>query len=93
MRPATEIVKQVMQTEKGTRQGAKDQYLLRVALDANKVQIRQAVEELFKVKVQGVNTARQHGKWRRLSAQRGQRPAWKKAFVTVAKGQKIEAVK
>lgn len=93
MRPATEIVKQVLQTEKGTRQGVNDQYLLRVALDANKIEIRQAVETLFKVKVQGVNTARQHGKWRRLSVQRGQRPNWKKAFVTLAAGQKIETVK
>lgn len=93
MRPATEIVKQVLQTEKGARQGVNDQYLLRVALDANKIEIRQAVETLFKVKVQGVNTTRQHGKWRRLSVQRGQRPNWKKAFVTLAAGQKIETLK
>jgi large subunit ribosomal protein L23 len=93
MRPATDVIRQVLQTEKGARQGAKDQYLLRVALDANKVQIRQAVEELFKVKVLGVNTMRQHGKWRRLSVQRGRRPDWKKAFVTVAEGQKIETLK
>ena len=50
-RPATEVVKTVLQTEKGARVSKHDQYLLRVALDANKVEIRQAVEELFDVKV------------------------------------------
>ena len=90
MRPPTDVVKEVLQTEKGTRLSAHDQYLLRVAPDANKVEIREAVEALFSVNVTKVNTAIQHGKWRRLSARWGRRPDWKKAIVTVAKGQKIE---
>ena len=90
MRPATEIVRGVLQTEKGTRVAAHDQYLLRVATGANKVEIRSAVESLFNVKVRKVNTMRQHGKWRRLQQRRGRRPDWKKAIVTVAKGQRIE---
>ena len=90
MRPATVIVKRILQTEKGTRLAAHDQYLLDVAPDANKVEIRQAVEELFKVKVTSVNTQNLHGKWRRLSVRWGQRPDRKKAIVTLAKGQKIE---
>ena len=90
MRPATEIVKQVLQTEKGTRLAKYDQYLLRVALDANKVEIRQAVEHLFSVKVTKVNTQIGRGKWRRLSNRLGRRPDWKRAIVSVAKGQKIE---
>lgn len=90
MRPATEVVKRVLQTEKGTRLATHDQYLVGVALDANKVEIRQAVESLFNVKVTKVNTQIAHGKWRRLSNRWGRRSDWKKAIVTLAKGQKIE---
>ena len=90
MRPATEIVKRVLQTEKGTRIAAHDQYLFQVAPDANKSEIRQAVQELFHVKVTKINTQNLHGKWRRLSQRWGRRSDWKKAFVTLEKGQKIE---
>lgn len=90
MRPATEIVKGIRQTEKGTRLAKHDQYLVSVALNANKVEIREAVEQLFSVKVVQVNTQTCHGKWRRLGARVGRRPDWKKAVVTLAKGQKIE---
>ncbi len=90
MRPATEIVKQVLQTEKGARVGTHNQYLMSVAHDANKIEIREAVEALFNVTVTKVNTQMYQGKWRRLSYRLGRRPDWKKAFVTVAKGQKIE---
>ena len=90
MRPATEVVKGVRQTEKGARLAKQHQYLVEVALDANKVEIRDAIHELFKVEVTKVNTQICHGKWRRLRIRRGRRPDWKKAFVTLAKGQKIE---
>lgn len=90
MRPATDIVKAIRQTEKGTRLAAHDQYLVRVALDANKIEIREAVEQLFNVNVTKVNTHIAHGKWRRLSGKRGRRPDRKDAIVTVVKGQKIE---
>ena len=90
MRPATEVVKGVRQTEKGARLATQHQYLIEVALDANKVEIRDAIKELFKVDATKVNTQICHGKWRRLRIRRGRRPDWKKAFVTLAKGQKIE---
>ena len=90
MRPATDVVKRVLQTEKGARVAKHDQYLLQVARDANKVEIRDAVEQLFSVQVKGVNTQNQHGKWRRLGTHVGRRSDWKKAIVTLAKGQKIE---
>lgn len=90
MRPATEIVKRVLQTEKGTRLALHEQYQLEVAPDANKVEIREAVEALFKVKVLKVNTQTGHGKWRRLSVRWGKRQDKKKAIVTLAEGQKIE---
>ena len=90
MRPATDVVKGVRQTEKGARLAKQHQYLVQVALDANKVEIRNAIHELFKVEVTKVNTQICHGKWRRLRIQWGRRPDWKKAVVTLAKGQKIE---
>ena len=90
MRPAIEIVKKVLQTEKGTRIGVHGQYLVRVAPDANKIEIREAVEALFNVTVTQVNTQNYQGKWRRLSQRLGRRPDWKKAIVTLAKGQKID---
>lgn len=90
MRPATSVVRAVRQSEKGVRLQGQDQYILDVAPDANKVEIREAVERLFNVKVRGVNTMACHGKWRRLQARWGRRPDWKKAVVTLAKGQKIE---
>lgn len=93
MRQATDIVRGLLQTEKGARLAARDQYLLKVALDANKVEIRKAVETLFNVHVLGVNTQIRHGKWRRLSNHWGRRPDWKEAFVRLAKGQKIEVGK
>ena len=90
MRPATDIVKRVRQTEKGTRIAQHGQYLLEVDAGANKPEIRKAVEELFDVTVRHVNTLRTHGKWRRLQGRRGRRSDSKKAVVTLAQGQKIE---
>ena len=90
MRSPSDVVKGVRQSEKGARIAAIDQYVVDVATNANKVEIRSAVERLFNVKVTHVNTMRCHGKWRRLSHQRGRRPDWKKAVVTLEKGQKIE---
>lgn len=63
-----------------------------VAVDANKVEIRQAVEAVFNVKVQEVRTARMLGKLKRLGRFEGRRPSWKKALVTLAPGHKIEFV-
>jgi large subunit ribosomal protein L23 len=93
MRPATEIVKAVRQTEKGTRLAPHGQYLVDVALDANKVEVRRAVEELFQVKVRRVNTHINHGKWRRIQAQWGRRTDRKVAIVSLEEGQKIEVAK
>jgi len=61
----------------------------RVATKANKIEIRKAVEELFKVKVLGVNTIKLRGKKKRLGRTQGVRPDWKKAIVTLAPGEKI----
>jgi large subunit ribosomal protein L23 len=86
-----DIVKTVRLTEKGTRQGEKlNQYTVVADRRANKIQIRQAVQELFKVKVIKVNTLNVRGKARRKrTAQAGKTPDWKKALVTLKEGDKI----
>jgi len=61
---------------------------VRVDRRANKVEIRQAVEALFKVKVAQVRTQKVHGKMKRVGRFEGQRPDWKKAYVTLKPGQK-----
>jgi large subunit ribosomal protein L23 len=61
----------------------------RVARGANKQEIRAAVEQIFKVKVESVRTATCHGKIRRQGRFSGRRPDWKKAYVTLKKGEKM----
>jgi large subunit ribosomal protein L23 len=86
-----EIIKTVRLTEKGTRQSEKyNQYTVVADPRANKIQIRKAVQDLFKVKVVKVNTLNVRGKFRRQrTKQAGQAPNWKKALVTLKEGDKI----
>ena len=86
-----DVIKTVRLTEKGTTQGEKfNQYTVVADRRASKIQIRQAVQELFKVKVLRVNTLNVRGKPRRQrTTQAGETPAWKKAIVTLQEGQKI----
>ena len=86
-----EIIKTVRLTEKGTRQGEKyNQYTIVADRLATKPQIRQAVQELFKVKVVAINTMNVHGKLRRQrTTQAGRASNWKKAIVTLKDGDKI----
>ena len=88
---AFEVIKTARLTEKGTRQGEKyNQYTVVADRRANKTEIRQAVQELFKVKVIKVNTLNVRGKLRRQRTyQAGQAPGWKKAIVTLKEGDKI----
>jgi large subunit ribosomal protein L23 len=85
------IIKTVRLTEKGTRQAEKfNQYTVVADRLATKTQIRQAVQELFKVKVVKVNTLNVRGKDRRQRThQAGKAPNWKKAVVTLKEGDKI----
>jgi large subunit ribosomal protein L23 len=88
---ATEVVLGPVITEKGTLVGELgNQVVFRVHRQANKIEIRQAVETLFKVKVEKVRTSRQLGKVRRVGRHLGRRPAWKKAYVTLAEGNRID---
>jgi len=88
---AFEIIKTVRLTEKGTRQAEKyNQYTVVADRLATKQQIRQAVQELFKVKVVKINTLNVRGKARRKrTAQAGVTSSWKKAIVTLKDGDKI----
>jgi len=86
-----EIIKTVRLTEKGTRQSEKyNQYTVVADRLATKPQIRQAVQELFKVKVLAINTLNVRGKDRRKrTSQAGKSADWKKAIVTLKEGDKI----
>jgi large subunit ribosomal protein L23 len=78
-------------TEKATfqKEGA-NQISLRVHPEANKIEIRMAVEKLFKTKVLSVQTMNAKGKQRRMGRNTGKRPDWKKAVVRLAPGENIE---
>ncbi len=88
MRNPYQIVQTVLVTEKGTELAENGQYTLRVAKDANKIEIKAAVESLFDVKVAAVNTLNRKGKRKRMRTSRyGKRPDWKKAVVTLSEGE------
>ena len=77
-------------TERSMSQTNDGRYTFAVATDATKPEIAAAVEAQFKVDVVAVNTIPMRGKQRRLGRKIGRQPDWKKAVVTIAKGQKIE---
>ncbi len=85
MKNSADVIKQVLLTEKGTQLSEEqNKYLFRVAMDANKVEIKRAVEELFNVRVMAVNTMRRKGKKKRQrTAHYGTTAAWKRAVVTL----------
>lgn len=86
---ARDVIIRPLVTEKNTDMMAQGKYAFEVALKANKTQIKQAVEEIFNVKVRKVSTARMPGKVRRRGRTVGRTPERKKAIVTVAEGQQI----
>jgi large subunit ribosomal protein L23 len=85
-----EVLRRPIVTEKVQRQIGKNQYTFEVALNATKIQIKEAVERAFNVNVVNVNTSRLMGKRRRLGRHWGMTPAWKKAVVTIREGQEIQ---
>ena len=87
----TDVIKRPIITEKGTLVNELgNQVVFRVDPRANKVEIRQAVERLFKVKVDKVRTSRVLGKTRRVGKTMGRKSDWKKAYVTLAEGSRID---
>lgn len=90
MKSSHEIVKALVRTEKSTVYEPSGKYLFLVDKAANKIQIRRAVEEIYKVKVSSVNTMITMGKLRRVRYQVGKTPDMKKAIVTLEQGHKID---
>ena len=84
------VIRTLLRTEKGSIQAAHNQYLFNVQKSANKIQIKRAVEVLYKVKVDSVNTQVMPGKAKRVRQQLGQTPDWKKAVVKLKAGHKID---
>ena len=90
---AREILIRPLRTEKHMRQKEElNTVAFQVRPDANKVEIRSAVEAVFNVKVTDVRTINYEGKLKRMGRHQGRRSSWKKAIVTLAKGHKIELV-
>jgi large subunit ribosomal protein L23 len=94
MNEPTSLILNIRLTEKASLLGEKqNQYVFRVDPRANKLQIKQAIQEIFGKKVVRVNTAQYAGKKKReRRADFGRRPHWKKAIVTLAEGEKIDLV-
>ena len=85
-----EVIRRPLVTEKGVAKKDEQRTLcFEVAPDANKTQVKQAVEKLFKVKVAEVRTANLEGKLRRRGRFVGYRPDWKKAYVKLKAGEKV----
>lgn len=87
---AHDIIVRPVITEKSSRMMEHNQYTFEVLPKANKVEIRKAVEEVFKVKVEKVRTIKVHSKPKRMGVFLGRSRSWKKAIVTLAPGERIE---
>ena len=85
-----ELIRHPLVTEKSTLLSEFNQVSFAVPLDANKFEIKKAIEALFKVKVTAVNTLRSKGKTKRFKGRPGQRVDSKKAVVTLAEGESID---
>src|SRR3974390_3725897 len=93
MRPHHQLIKGPIIPEKSHLQkGDGNKVSFRVDVSANKIEIRKAIEELFKVKVLQVNTISVLGKSKRMGRTEGKRSDWKKAIVTLAPGEKIQGL-
>ena len=85
-----DTLKNILRAEKGTALLAGNKYFFSAASAANKIQIKQAVEDVYNVKVVKVNTLKMRGKWKKVRYKAGKTPDWKKAVVTLKPGDKIE---
>jgi large subunit ribosomal protein L23 len=89
----TKVIMSAVVTEKAERLKAEqNSYTFQVARAANKIDVRRAVEKLFKVHVTDVRVMNVEGKIRRMGRFEGRRPMWKKAVVKVKQGERIEAL-
>jgi len=93
MTEPTRVILSLVVTEKAERLKAEQsRYTFKVAPTANKIEVRDAVERLFKVHVRDVRVMNYLGKMRRMGRFEGRRPDWKKAIVTLKQGERIESL-
>ena len=93
MKNVYDVIKRPLFTEKGSAlKEAENKVLLEVARDANKIEIKKAVEELFKVKVEKVSTIKAHGKMKRYGKFTGKTSDRKKALITLKEGEKLDFI-
>ncbi len=93
MRNVHTVIKRPLFTEKGARlKEAENKVLVEVARDANKIEIKRAIEEIFSVKVEDVATITTSGKWKKQGRSIGRRPDRKKAIITLKKGEKLDFI-
>ena len=90
MKDPYKIILYPLRTEKGSVLQTENKYLFAVDTLSNRIEIRRAVEEIYKVSVVNVNTMNVLGKRRRVRKAEGKRPDWKKAIVTLKEGEAIE---
>jgi len=87
------IIRKPLFTEKGSHlKESENKVLVEVSNDANKLEIKNAIEEIFKVKVEKVSTINRKGKWKRYGRSIGKRPDRKKAIITLKKGEKLDFI-
>ena len=93
MKDIYSVIKKPLFTEKGGNlKETENKILVEVARDANKIEIKKAVEENFSVKVEKVATIKMYGKWKKHGKSVGKRPDRKKAIITLRKGEKLEFI-
>ncbi|MCK5306178.1 MAG: 50S ribosomal protein L23 [Candidatus Omnitrophica bacterium] len=90
MKDAYIILKSLLRTEKGAVLNRENKYLFEADKKANKIEIKKAVETIYKVKVDSVNVVSMRGKQKRVRYKKGKTPDWKKAIVTLKEGQTID---
>jgi large subunit ribosomal protein L23 len=93
MKSIYSVIKKPLFTEKGSAiKESENKLLVETDIDANKQEIKEALEKLFKVKVEKVATIKVHGKWKRYGRFLGKRPDRKKAYITLKKGEKLDFI-
>lgn len=90
MKTAYDVIISLLRTEKGTELIPQNKYLFLVDIKTNKFQIKEAIEQIYKVKVTKVNVCIVPGKAKRVRHQLGRTADWKKAIATLKAGDKIE---
>ncbi len=93
MKDLYKILKKPLFTEKGSHlKESENKILVEVSSDANKLEVKNAIEEIFRVKVEKVSTMNTKGKWKRYGKSIGKRPDRKKAIITLKKGEKLDFI-